>query len=655
MTTSTLLLAAIRGALVLGLALAAMPLLRRASAATRRTVLVFALAAVVVLPVASAILPALHLRGAAPAMIEPASTAPVVENIVEATSTRIVVPPSMTPHAAPSASAPATASPPSLLSLALGLWALGAVVVLVRLGVGLHRARRMARQARLVEVRHTPRGRAVEIRSSAAIDSPAVTGVLRPVVLLPRDADTWTPERRELVLAHELAHVLRCDALANIVAQVAVALHWFDPLAHLCARRLRMERELAADDRVLDSGATASRYAEHLLALATIHTDRAMPAGALAMAEPSQIGTRIRALLAPQHSRAPLGRSRAVVLGACGAALAMFVACATPDREVSPPAIPDSGARRTPPPVATDGSTIDPAIQTIVEDEIDKLTADWAPREAIVLVLDPTTGNVLAASHRGTTETTVQLAAARTIVPGSTVKPIVMAAAIDDGAIRPDEKFDTSPLPSSDTEPAIVDETPHGVIDASQILAYSSNVGMAKVFDKLGGAKTATWLHRFHFASAPAQLEDGYRGAAVAIGATLSATPLEIAGAFAALAAGGTYHAPTFVRREARGERVVSARTASTLLGMLETVTADGGTAKAARVAGVRVAGKTGTAHLGADPDGKDYYASFVGTAPLDKPRYVIFVGAETPRDGAYGGKVAAPVFSRIMTRLLAR
>jgi cell division protein FtsI (penicillin-binding protein 3) len=91
------------------------------------------------------------------------------------------------------------------------------------------------------------------------------------------------------------------------------------------------------------------------------------------------------------------------------------------------------------------------------------------------------------------------------------------------------------------------------------------------------------------------------------------------------------------------------------VLGLLEGVTGEQGTGKAARVAGVRVAGKTGTAPVGQDPKGHDYYSSFVGTAPLDHPRYVIFVGAETPRDGGTGGQVAAPVFGRVMTRLLAR
>jgi cell division protein FtsI (penicillin-binding protein 3) len=332
-----------------------------------------------------------------------------------------------------------------------------------------------------------------------------------------------------------------------------------------------------------------------------------------------------------------------------GLGLAAFVACATPERDEAP-------APASAPPVtvpfqtAAPAATIDPAVQRIVEDELETMNQDWAPCAAIVLVLDPHTGAVVGAGYRGGTETSAQLAAVRPIVPGSTMKPLVIAAALEEGAIKSSDRFDASPQPQSIVE----DSTPHGTLDVGEILAVSSNVGLAKIFDKLGPAKLATWTKRFHLASAPATL-DATTGPAVAIGAKLSSTPLEMAAAFATLANSGVYHAPTFAKDHDAGERVVRAETAASVLGLLEGVTGDQGTGKAARVAGVRVAGKTGTAPLGQNPTGHDYYASFVGTAPLDHPRYVIFVGAETPRDGGTGGQVAAPVFGRVMTRLLAR
>jgi beta-lactamase regulating signal transducer with metallopeptidase domain len=704
MTTESIMFAAIRGAIVLGLALAAMPLLRNAAAATRRLVLVFAFAVVVILPIATAVLPSLHLGGTAgPIEAGEMVGASAPESIVEtsgvaalSSTTIIAMPP--TP--------PVEASwTPSPIAFLVALWAFGAFAVLARLGIGLARARRIAKNARLVEVRRIGAngvpiganetridGRTVEIRSTAALDTPAVTGLFKPVILLPREADAWSAERRELVIAHELAHVARRDCLASALAQIAVAMHWFDPLAWIANRRLRIERELAADDHVLDGGATASSYAQHLLELATapvnargdhdavqdavhdhVHRTRsAVPLGALAMAEPAQISVRIRALLAPSNSRAPMGRVRTALLAASGIAVASLVACATPDRE--PPAIPDAGARRSPvvttttattataPTTTATATTIDPGIQAIVDEEADRLELDWGPRTAIVLVLDPHTGHVLAASHRDGTDATARLAAERPIVPGSTIKPLVIAAALEEGAITASERFDASPMESSTGTPVIVDASPNGMLDAKGILAVSSNVGMVRVFGKLGGAKTATWLARLGFANAPKTIEDTTRGAAYAIGASMTATPLEVAGAYAMLANGGTYHAPTFAARKDQAPRVLSRQTAKTVLEMLESVTtSDRGTGKAARIEGVRVAGKTGTAHVRKSKDGADYYASseyyasFVGTAPLESPRYVIFVGAETARDGGTGGKLAAPVFARIMKRLLAR
>lgn len=644
MTLASIALAAFRAAVILGIVLAAMRLLARTSAATRRSVLVGAFAIVLVLPIASALLPALHLRGELVPDTQPLVVPSIPEPVVEAgpMPNAAVTTPIAQSVAAPAVTSRDAATSFSPLAIVVALWALGVVAVLARLGFGLVRARRLVRTARFVETLDLA-GRPVEVRISCAIETPAVTGLLVPVVLLPHDAETWTPERRRIVLAHELAHIANGDCLASVVAQLAVAIHWFDPLVWLAARRLRMERELAADERVLDDGVPASSYAEHLLALAT---SQPVPAGALAMAEASQVAVRIRALLAARK-RTRLGRGRFVLAGA-GLAIAGLVACATPERETTqPPPVEEAPAA----PKQADAATIDPKIQAIVEDEIERMNREWSPCAAVVLVLDPRTGNVLAAGYRGGTESTAELAAVRPIVTGSTMKPLVIAAALEEGVIKPTDKFDASPGPLAPLQ----DATPHGILDVGEILAVSSNVGLAKIFDKLGGAKLAGWGKRFHLASIPSTIEDGPAGAAIAIG-KLSSNPLEVAGAFATLANGGVYHAPTFTaRRGDDGERVVRAETASTVLSLLEGVTSEKGTGKAAHVEGVRVAGKTGTVHLGLAKDNSDFYSSFVGTAPVESPRYVIFVGAETPRDGGSGGQVAAPVFGRVMTRLLAR
>jgi cell division protein FtsI (penicillin-binding protein 3) len=135
---------------------------------------------------------------------------------------------------------------------------------------------------------------------------------------------------------------------------------------------------------------------------------------------------------------------------------------------------------------------------------------------------------------------------------------------------------------------------------------------------------------------------------------------------YAVFANGGEYVAPSLVRsvRDEAGrtywqyapkrERVVSLETAGAVMSMLErAVNGANATGKAARVPGVRVAGKTGTSALH-EPEGSQVYASFIGIVPVDAPRYVILVGAMDPAEGGWGGTVAAPAFARIATRALA-
>lgn len=669
-------LAALRGALVLGLALAAMPLLRRASAATRRLVLALSISAVVVLPVATAVLPPLRVAvlAADDALAVPPPLTTVAEPVTRLSDPRAAAATSSPSSAATVAPPESPSGMPSVATLLLALWALGAAAVLARFAVGLWRARLIARDARLLEIERVG-SQAVEVRATRAVESPAVVGVFSPVVLLPHEAAEWSAERRRVVMQHELAHVARRDSVLNAVAQIACALHWFDPLAWLVLRRLRIERELAADDLVLAAGTRASTYAEHLLGLATVHG--AVPAGALAMAQPSQIAVRIRALLAPERARAPLGRWRVVALATCTAVLGAAVACATPSKPRG------SGASSAP--VSTNVArrggasldavprgelTIDPALQAIAEEETDRVVDEWKPRAAVVIVLEPATGNILAMTSRSADGKT-EVAAQHANLPGSTMKSISIAAALEEGAIRADQRFDCENGKRAYGAGALHDASPNGQLDVTGILTVSSNVGVSKIYDELGGAKLGTWLRRFHFGevtplqiagvvagAVPERLADrSLQGALVANG-QMMATPIQIAAAYAAIANGGVYHAPTLARRRDAGERVLREETARTMMGMLEVVvTAANGTGSAARIENVRVGGKTGTAELPpAKPGAKpDHYASFVGVAPLENPRYVILVGVEAPRNRASGGQAAAPAFARIMKRALVR
>jgi hypothetical protein len=139
-------------------------------------------------------------------------------------------------------------------------------------------------------------------------------GIVRPKVLLPAEASAWSEERRRLVLTHEIGHAARFDAFTQAVAQVALALAWFHPLAWLAVRRLAEERERACDDLVLRSGTRASRYAGELVALARAAVFEP-PRPAAAMARASELEARLLALLDPGIERGAMTAKAALALG----------------------------------------------------------------------------------------------------------------------------------------------------------------------------------------------------------------------------------------------------------------------------------------------------------------------------------------------------
>jgi HEAT repeat protein/beta-lactamase regulating signal transducer with metallopeptidase domain len=151
--------------------------------------------------------------------------------------------------------------------------------------------------------------RRVALLKSSRIAMPQTWGALRPAVLLPAEADNWTIERRRVVLMHELAHVKRKDWLTQVMAQTACAYYWFNPLVWMAARRLRMERELACDDQVLEKGTRASDYANVLLDIArSLHSGSCSSLTAVAMARQSQLEGRLLAILNPSLNRKGLNR-----------------------------------------------------------------------------------------------------------------------------------------------------------------------------------------------------------------------------------------------------------------------------------------------------------------------------------------------------------
>jgi beta-lactamase regulating signal transducer with metallopeptidase domain len=138
---------------------------------------------------------------------------------------------------------------------------------------------------------------------------PATVGLMRPVILLPEDANRWSAERRRLVLLHELAHIRRCDWLSQILGSFACAIYWFNPLAWFAAKQMRREQECACDDLVIACGTESRAYADELLSLAGSQTRRAsLPAVGVPMARQSFLQGRLIAILDESRDRHPMSR-----------------------------------------------------------------------------------------------------------------------------------------------------------------------------------------------------------------------------------------------------------------------------------------------------------------------------------------------------------
>jgi cell division protein FtsI (penicillin-binding protein 3) len=304
----------------------------------------------------------------------------------------------------------------------------------------------------------------------------------------------------------------------------------------------------------------------------------------------------------------------------------------------------------------------------------------FAAATATVIAIDPSTGGVLALTNPRT--------ATANYAPGSTLKTLTIAAALEDGKLRPEETFDCGMgFRQYEYGPLLRDAGSHGVLSVAQIMARSSNVGVSWIYDRLGGASFARWFARFHLDQAlPIQLANAapgssagaedepagsIKGAIAAIGQGVATSPLHMAALYAAIANDGVYLAPTLVREQRDGsgnvvwkhvpepERLLRTETARATLKLLTgAVDDEHATGRAARLQGISVAGKTGSAQV--KPISKNVgegdapsYASFIGIFPASAPRYVILVGVEGAKPGLTGGRGAAPAFARIAQRIL--
>jgi beta-lactamase regulating signal transducer with metallopeptidase domain len=206
------------------------------------------------------------------------------------------------------------------------MWLIGCLVVLARCLAGHLLVRRLVARSEAPARRHAAAlhatldelgiDRDVRLLVSPDVAAPITCGALTPVILVPRDVNEWSDERRRVVLIHELAHVSRFDYLAQLLGTIACGLFWFHPGVWLAASRLRSESELAADDRVLAAGTSGVSYATHLLEVARAEREMSLAvAVAVGMARSTRLEGRFRAMLDSTRSRANVSLRAQVVAG----------------------------------------------------------------------------------------------------------------------------------------------------------------------------------------------------------------------------------------------------------------------------------------------------------------------------------------------------
>ncbi|MCX7036202.1 MAG: penicillin-binding transpeptidase domain-containing protein [Proteobacteria bacterium] len=322
--------------------------------------------------------------------------------------------------------------------------------------------------------------------------------------------------------------------------------------------------------------------------------------------------------------------------------------------------------------------SIDMRIQYLAYRELKAAIRDHQAASGSMVVLDVTTGEVLAMvnqpgfnpNDRSQMQPNAyrNLAAVDMLEPGSSIKPFVMAAALESGKYNENSQVDIHEGYVKVGTKVITDEHPLGIASLSTILSRSSNVGMSKIGLSLEPRQLYGIMRGLGFGQTTGsgfpgesqgkltKVED-WRPMAIAslsYGYGLSVTPLQLAHAYATVGAGGLSRPISLLRVDhpVQGTRIVSDNTARKLIGLLETVITPAGTGKQAAIAGYRVAGKTGTARRVVNGVYADhhYVGVFGGMAPATNPRLAAVVVITDPRAGQYhGGEVSAPVFSAVM------
>lgn len=335
-------------------------------------------------------------------------------------------------------------------------------------------------------------------------------------------------------------------------------------------------------------------------------------------------------------------------------------------------------------------TTIDRRLQHAVEEELDRSIQETGARAVMAVVMDPFTGEIFALGQRPTFDPNranqfpsnlwTNRFISHLYEPGSTMKVLLAAEAIQDGLMTAKTPIDCENGQIFFGKRKIGEaESDHryGILPLEKVIRYSSNVGAVKVAEALGVDRVRSTLDKFGLTSRtgislPGEAVSAPKGddywkpiflATVGFGQGVSVNPLQMVSSFAPFANGGYLVRPRILMREnvphehLEVRRVLAPSTVQAMREILVGVTEEkGGTGVAARIADVRIAGKTGTAQKyepGVGYDSKKYFSSFIGFLPAEQPELLIGVMVDEPRKTFYASQVAAPLFKRIAERSL--
>ena len=328
--------------------------------------------------------------------------------------------------------------------------------------------------------------------------------------------------------------------------------------------------------------------------------------------------------------------------------------------------------------------SIDSRLQYIMYRELTAAGVANNARSATAIAVDVKTGEILAMnswpsynpndkSSLNNKDAMRNRGAVDSFEPGSTMKPLTVAMALESGKYMPNSVVNTSPGSMRVGNHTIRDTHNYGALTLGGIIQKSSNVGVAKIALSLPYATLPTFYQRLGFGQRSAVKFPGESAglilpkskwnvsevATMAYGYGLNATVLQMSDAYAMLANKGLKMPLSLYKLEEqpKGEQMISPVIADQVLAMMESAAMPGGTATRANISGYRVGGKTGTAHkLRSDRKGystTEYRALFAGVAPVSNPRIAMVVVVENPKGSYFGGTVSAPVFARVMQESL--